>query len=158
MRDGKIDLYLLEEMDEARGFIGEKNFESAINILKDLLNMIAGDDHYYEQTVNIYKLLGLCYRKLDMHDEGIQILNLAEELCKKIFFKRKDKFWQRELAVCYVNKAIIYDSKNFFKEAITYYESAIIIFEELKDDESKNKVMLSLELAYNKANEKIAEV
>lgn len=150
MHDGKVELDLLEEMDEARGFIAENKYRLAIETLKKSLYMIDGDDYYLDKVINIYKLLGLCYRKLKMYDDGIHILNVAEELSKKELFKKKDEFWKRELAVCYVNKAIIYDAKECLREAVAYYENAIIIFEELNDDESKVKVMLSLKLLYNK--------
>lgn len=153
MYNGKIGLYLLEQIDIARELIAEKEFDSAIDYLKDAFCSIKGEeDIYSEEFVRICKLLGLCYRKKNMSIEGIKILKTAEVLCKRIYLKTNDIYWRKELAVCYVNEAIIYDAQGDFNKAIIIYENAIEIFHKLGDDESRLKAMLSLGVVYSKVN------
>lgn len=154
MYDGKIGLYLLEQIEEARESITEQEFDTAVFFLKEALATIKGmEDTYCEEVVKICRLLGLCYRKMDMLEEGIKALSMVEQLCRKLYLKRNDVFWRRELAICYMNEAIIYDSQEQWNKAITLYESAIELFKELEDDESRVKAMLSLGVAYSKTND-----
>ncbi len=111
------------------------------------------EEIYSEEVVKICKLLGLCYRKKNLHVEGIKTLRIAEELCRKSYLKKRDVFWRRELAICYVNEAIVYDLQDQFDKAIGLYESAIELFKELEDSESRVRVMLSLGVAYSKVND-----
>ncbi len=154
MYNGKIGLYLLEQIDQARESITEQDFDVAIYCLQEALVTIKGmEEIYSEEVVKICKLLGLCYRKKNLHEEGIKTLRIAEELCRKSYLKKRDVFWRRELAICYVNEAIVYDSQDQFDKAIGLYESAIELFKELEDSESRVRVMLSLGVAYSKIND-----
>lgn len=154
MYDGKIGLYLLEEIEKAKEAITEKEFDSAIHFLKEALATVNGmEETYSEETVKMCKLLGLCYRKMNMLEDGIKALSTAENLCRRLYLKRNDRFWSRELAVCYMNEAILYDSQKQMNESITLYENAIELFEKLGDRESRIKAMLSLGIAYCKMND-----
>lgn len=154
MYDGKIGLYLLEQIEQAREFIAEQEFDTAIYCLREALGTLKGvEETYSEEVVKMCKLLGLCYRKKNMLEEGIKALRKAEELCRKKYLKKNDIFWRRELAICYVNEAIIYDSQEKFNKAIGLYENAIELFKELEDNESRVKAMLSLGVAYSKVND-----
>lgn len=154
MYDGKMGLYLLEQIEQARESIAEQEFETAMDCLREALGTLKGmEETYSEEVVKICKLLGLCYRKKNMPEDGIKVLRKAEELCRKICLKKNDIFWRRELAICYVNEAIMYDSQEQFKNAIGLYENAIELFKELEDNESRVKAMFSLGVAYNKVND-----
>ena len=151
MYDGKIGLYLLEKIEESREAITEREYDVAIRFLNQALTTINDKREIYsEEGIKICKLLALCYRKKNLLTEGIESLRMAEELCRKLYLKGKGEKWRMELAVCYVNEAIVYDSQNQINKAITLYESAIELFKDLKDDESTIKVMLSLCKAYSK--------
>lgn len=154
MYDGKRGLYLLEQIEQARESIAEQEFDTAIYCLREALGTLKGmEETYSEEAVKICKLLGLCYRKKNIPEEGIKALRKAEELCKKIYLKKNDIFWRRELAICYVNEAIMYDSQEQFNKAIGLYENAIELFKELEDAESRVKAMFSLCVAYSKVND-----
>lgn len=153
MYNEKDGLALLEQIEEAKEFIVEQEFENAIDVLDKALDIIGEmEEMYAEETVKICKLQGLCYRKNNMFEEGIEVLNKAENLCRKLYLKRNDIAWRRELAICYMNKAIIYDSQERVREAIELYKSAIELFSDLNDNESRVKAMLSLGVAYGKIN------
>lgn len=64
MYDGKIGLYLIEQIEQSRECITDENFDLAISYLQKGLESIKGlEVTYSEEMVKIYKLLGLCYRK-----------------------------------------------------------------------------------------------
>ena len=153
MYDGKIGLYLIEQIEQSRECITDENFDLAISYLQKGLESIKGlEVTYSEEMVKIYKLLGLCYRKKNMPMEGLQILKKAELLCRKMYFRDKNVYWRRELAVCYMNEAIIYDSQEETENAINLYKNAIYVFKEIEDSESCVKAMVSLGLAYGKVD------
>lgn len=155
MIDGRIGLYLLEQIDLARELMSELEFQSAICCLKKALeNVNDMEGAYAEEIVRICKLLGLCYRKENLFEDAIKVLKMGAELCQKQFLKGNDKFWRRELAVCYVNSAIVYDAQTKLDMAVDLYETAIALFDELGDYESRVKVMLSLGNAYRRMSRK----
>lgn len=157
MFDAKIGLVLLEEIDIAREFIAEEKFDNAIHCLKEALEIVKElEEIYPDEVVKICKLLGLCYRKKDMFEEGIKILRKEEKLCRKLYIKNNSLYWRRELAICYMNEAITYDSQKKMDKAIGLYKNAIELFKELEDNEDRVKAMFSLGVAYSKVNDENA--
>ena len=90
MIDGRIGLYLLEQIDLARELMSELEFQSAICCLKKALeNVNDMEGAYAEEIVRICKLLGLCYRKENLFEDAIKVLKMGAELCQKQFLEKR---------------------------------------------------------------------
>ena len=161
MNDGERGLYILDQIDLAKSYISEESFDKAIRCLQEVLLITNEKERVYAQEyIRINKLLGLCYRKKNMTEKALSVLKRAEVYCKKQFFLTSDLSWKREMAICYVNEAIVYDSQKQYGEAIQIYQTAIEVFREIGDFENAIKAMLSLGFAYknNSQSDKCKEI
>lgn len=131
--------------DEIRYFQRYELHEEALEIAQqakvDELNIL--------EKVRLYKLMTLSYRKIGAINQAFICINKAITIIKKEKKIRNDSSLDKELAICLMNKGVIYDSERSFYDACSTYREAIAIFRTIYDLD--NETMSNALLNYGEA-------
>lgn len=77
----------------------------------------------------LYKLTSLSYRKLGLTEDALIYINRAISVVKN------ENNWdnkEKEIAICLMNKGVIYDAAKSYKEACDIYRQALSIFKSIE--------------------------
>lgn len=113
-------------IDEMRYFLRYGLYEEAVEVGKktdiDKLDL--------KEKIQFYKLMALSYRKLELQDCALIYISKAISIITEQ--KKLDDSLERELAICFMNKGVIYDSQKDYDKACEIYLQAIRIFRKIE--------------------------
>lgn len=127
------DVDIMDKMHEANVYRKEQEYDVAIGKYMELYQIIKSNKQYYSQYgYEILKQLCFCYRKKGNVSAATKFINEAIKLANKNSMRYGSNDEAREkLAICYMNKGVIYDERGIYDEAIENYSMGVIIFREL---------------------------
>lgn len=119
-------------IDEIRYFQRYELHEEAL----EMANKVMIESLEPMERVTLYKLMTLSYRKLRCFDYALQYICKAIKIVENEIELKEDKRLDKELAICLMNKGVIYDAQQNYNEACLIYRKAISIFRSLNDLDS----------------------
>lgn len=127
------DIEIIDRIYEANVCRKEHEYDAAIVRYMELYQIIKRNKRYYNQYgCEILKQLCFCYRKKGNVSAATKFINEAIELASKNSLRHGSNDEAREnLAICYMNKGVIYDERGIYDDAIENYNMGVIIFREL---------------------------
>lgn len=127
------NIEIMDKMHEANVYRKEREYDVAIEKYIELYQAIKRNKQYYSQYgCEILKQLCFCYRKKGNIGAAIKSINEAIKLANKNSLRYESNDGAREnLAICYMNKGVIYDERGIYDEAIENYNMGVIIFRDL---------------------------
>lgn len=131
--------------DEIRYFQRYELHEEALEIAEKLNK----DELDASGKVKLYKLMALSYRKIGDINLALFCINQAIAIVKREKKVRNDAVLDKELAICLMNKGVIYDSERQYDQACSAYKDAIAIFRTRHDLD--NETMSNALLNYGEA-------
>lgn len=144
--------YCNEQIDIAREFIHEKDYEMAIDQLKETIAVINFEKKYLTDYFTAIKLLALCYRKINNYRMAELELNKGITLLKKVFMDKFTDQAYKEYGNCIVNLGIVYESSGDLEKAVMEYNRAEKIFKIIADNQNLFKLYLTIFFASLKMN------
>lgn len=127
------EIEIIDRIHEANVYRKEHEYDVAIGRYMELYQIIKRNKRYYNQYgYEILKQLCFCYRKTGNVSAATKFINEAIRLASKNSLKYGSNDEAREnLAICYMNKGVIYEERGIYDEAIENYNMGVIIFREL---------------------------
>lgn len=124
---------VMDKMHEANVFRKEQEYDVAMEKYLELYQTIKNNREYYSQYgCELLKQLCFCYRKKGDISAAIESIDEAVRLAHKNNLRYGNSDETREdLAICYMNKGVIYDEMGIYDEAIENYTMGVNIFREL---------------------------
>lgn len=123
MNESQIQILI----SDARGLQKIGLYEEAIQVLISSLPSASPTLEFVE----IYKLLCYNYRKLEDFDLALYNINQAINMTQKCRSKDNVDDANIQLAICLMNKGIVFESRNEPKKALELYDEAIKLFKKL---------------------------
>ena len=127
------NIEIMDKMHEANVYRKEQEYDVAMEKYMELYQTIKRNKQYYSQYgCDILKQLCFCYRKKGNIGAAIESINEAIKLANKNSLRYGSNDTAREnLAICYMNKGVIFDERGTYDEAIENYNMGVTIFREL---------------------------
>lgn len=124
---------IMDIMHEANVYRKEQEYDVAIEKYLELYQAIKNNRQYYSQHgCELLKQLCFCYRKKGDISAAIESIDEAIRLAHKNSLRYGNNDETREiLAICYMNKGVIYDERGVYDETIENYNMGVNIFREL---------------------------
>ncbi|MBU7044799.1 MAG: CHAT domain-containing protein [Theionarchaea archaeon] len=113
----------------------------ALHVWNYALNCI--NESNKERISEIYKNLGICYRRIGDYKKAITYCKKSLKISRKI----GDKLGEFK---CYGNIGIVYEKFGDFRKAIEYYEKALEIVRDINDRSGESTCYTNLGVAYGK--------
>lgn len=127
------NIEIMDKIYEANVYRKEQEYDVAMKKYMELYQTIKRNKQYYSQYgCEILKQLCFCYRKKGNVSSAIESINEAIKLANKNSLRYGSNDGAREnLAICYMNKGVIYDERGIYDEAIENYNMGVAIFRQL---------------------------
>lgn len=128
-----INIGIEDKLYEANLYRKEQEYDLALEKYIELYQLIKKSTQDYQQYgCEVLKQLCFCYRKKKNIRAAIDTINDAIKLARKNSLKYGSNDAARSnLAICYMNKGVIYDEQGLYDAAIENYNMAVSIFREL---------------------------
>lgn len=127
------NFYIEEKMLLIRELYAEGDYNSGIQEALSLMNELFKEPARSKYYASLCKLLALGYRKNNKAKQALQILDRAISYTTKQFSKTQKESWEKEIAILYVNKGIVYENAQNYIGAINEYLNAERVFSKLND-------------------------
>ena len=129
----KPDLEIEDKLYEANVYRKEQEYDIAIEKYIELYQIVKNSPQYYQQYgCEILKQLCFCYRKEKNIDSALMFINEAIKLANKNSLKfGNNEETRTNLAICYMNKGVIFDEREIYDIAIENYNMGVSILREL---------------------------
>ena len=128
-----INIEIEDKLYEANVCRKEQEYDLAVKKYIELYQILKKNKQWYQQYgCEVLKQLCFCYRKKKNIKAAIDSINEAIRLTSKNSLKYEcNQTARSNLAICYMNKGVIYDEMGIFDTAIENYNMGVSIFREL---------------------------
>lgn len=128
-----INIEIEDKLYEANVYRKEQEYDLAVEKYIELYQIVKKSTQWYQQYgCEVLKQLCFCYRKKRNTNAAVDSINEAIRLAGKNSLKYESNEAARSnLAICYMNKGVIYDEIGDFDVAIENYNMGVSILREL---------------------------